>query len=73
MFLRMTENDYGTPVSEHRCDACGTVFTVCPAKAGADGDAEWGGCCLGDGCPSYDERRDIDKVWDAVQPWIRVA
>ena len=67
MFTGYGFNDYGTLVSEHRCDECGLPFTICPAKDGPEGDAFWGGCCLAEECESYDESRDIDKVWDAVQ------
>ena len=64
VFLRFRSNEYGTSVSEHCCDDCGGVFTLCPAKGGADGDAEWGGCCLAETCGSYDIGRDIDLLWD---------
>lgn len=57
-YLRDTHNQYGTPVSMHRCDGCGFLFTVCPPA----GDS-WGGC-LGEDCASYDITRDIDLFWD---------
>ena len=68
-FLRLTVNEYGSAVSEHRCDACGTVFTLCPGYpklSGEEADVKWGGCCLGEGCESYDLSRDIDLIWDHV-------
>ena len=64
MFQRMTTNDYGTRVSQHQCNNCGGVFTLCPAVDGIEGDKEWGGCCLGEGCGSYNLTRDIDLLWD---------
>jgi hypothetical protein len=49
----MDSNDYGTPVSVHICDDCGTQFTVCPP-----GKEDWGGC-LHEDCESYDINRDV--------------
>lgn len=57
MYLGETVNEYGTPVSKHRCDACGHEFTVCPS---AKDQAEcWDECTLPE-CESYDESRDMD-------------
>ncbi len=64
-------NEYGTLVSEHRCDACGSPFTLCPAQSGPEGDAAWGGCCLEEMCSSYDESRDIHKVWEGVRGLVQ--
>jgi hypothetical protein len=66
-FLRITLNEYGTQVSEHRCDSCGDIFTVCPPVT----EEVWGEGCLAEGCPSYDEARDIDKVWEGVQRFVQ--
>ncbi len=55
-------NRYGTPISQQVCDSCGTHFTICP-PAGED----WGGC-QAEGCASYDEKRDMDKLFDE-SPW----
>ncbi len=60
-------NEYGTVVSVHVCDTCGRGFTLCPA----DRDGLFGGDCLAYGCASYDESRDIDRVWDGVQSFVR--
>lgn len=61
MHLGYTKNGYGTLISKHRCDACGTEFTVCPAappeKRGWDN-------CLAPTCPSYDASRDVDKLFE---------
>ena len=65
-FLRMTVNEYGTPVSEHCCVDCGSIYTVCPAVSE---DFGWDSC-LAVECPSYDISRDIDRVWDGVQEFI---
>ena len=67
-FLRMTFNDYGTPVSQHRCDSCGDVFTVCPGpeegESGEEFDKRFGGCCLAETCGSYSLPRDVDLFFD---------
>ena len=52
-----TINDHGVVCSIHRCNSCGSMFTVTPKT-----DKVWGGC-LGKGCPSYDQRRDMDKYF----------
>lgn len=61
MKIGMSKNEYGTPVSVHICDTCGTQFTVCPAilneKIGWEN-------CLGIGCKSYDKNRDADRLFD---------
>lgn len=62
MRLRATTNEYGTPVAEYRCEACGELFTVCPMPA-ADEDDQWTGCTAPE-CASYDESRDVDKWFD---------
>ena len=61
MFLSFGKNEYGTPVSVHRCEACGEVFRVCPAAK--PGQAGWENC-LGPDCSSYDPTRDADKFFD---------
>lgn len=61
MHLGYTTNEYGTRVSQHRCDACGSEFTVCPA---AFPEAVGWNNCLAPTCPSYDPNRDVDKVLD---------
>ena len=62
-YLGITLNEYGTKVSEHRCVACGSYFTVCPmVDSNNDG---WNGC-LAETCASYDITRDIDLLWDHV-------
>jgi hypothetical protein len=66
-FLRITLNSYGTQVSEHRCGSCGGIFTVCLPVT----EEVWGEGCLAEGCHSYDEARDIDKVWDGVQAFVQ--
>lgn len=53
-------NEYGTPVSVHRCPDCGAEFTVCPPTSD-----NWGGC-LADGCPSYDLARDVDIFFEPL-------
>ena len=65
-YLGRSTNEYGTPVSRHRCDDCGDEFTVCPESPNFGG-------CLAEGCPSYDISRDIDRVWDGVQKFVVAA
>lgn len=62
MRIRETTNDYGTPVVEYRCEACGELFTVCPAPS-EDRDDQWKGC-QADVCASYEPTRDVDKWFD---------
>ena len=54
-------NEYGTPVSVHRCRDCGSQFSVCPA-VNKDGP-RWGGC-LATTCISYNPKRDADRMFD---------
>jgi epoxyqueuosine reductase QueG len=48
-------NEFGTPVSYHRCQTCGQAFTTCPATS--LGNSHWDHC-LADLCLSYDPNRD---------------
>ena len=54
--IGLGNNKHGTPVSLHKCDDCGSEFSVCPPA-----DENWGGC-LGEGCESYDINRDVDAL-----------
>lgn len=58
-------NEYGTPVSIHRCASCGDEFTVCPPFEG-----DYKGC-LAPLCPSYDIERDVDYLLTAGQRLVR--
>lgn len=60
--IATTFNEYGTPVTMFWCDECQTTFTVCPEQK-PENDWQWAGC-LGTTCPSYDEARDADKLFD---------
>lgn len=53
-------NDHGTPVSLHKCDTCGTEFTVCPVIR--DDQDGWENCMLPE-CASYDPERDVDVLF----------
>lgn len=57
MHLGFTLNEYQKTVSKHRCDDCGGEFTVCPPRPITENTP-----CLGVGCPSYDESKDVDKM-----------
>lgn len=56
--IDMSTNEYGSPISVHRCPDCGDEFTVCPPV----GD-DWGGC-LAPTCKSYDPDRDMDSIFN---------
>jgi hypothetical protein len=47
-------NTYGTGVSKHVCETCGSDFTVCPPATNPE---NWRNC-MADGCASYDPSRD---------------
>ena len=67
MFIDYATNEYGTTVSEHRCETCGETFTVCPSS-GDDGprrDADRDGNCLTEDCASYDPTRDASIYFRA--------
>ena len=64
MKIREDVNEYGTPVSVHECTDCKNTFTVCPPA-----DDDWGGC-QAESCPSYDLKRDADRLFDADDPRI---
>ncbi len=55
MWLKYDLNEYGTEVSVHNCEDCGTTFTICPAHP--EDAPDWGGC-LGTTCTSYAIKRD---------------
>lgn len=61
--LAETYNEHGTPVSLFQCESCPSTFTVCPAVP-EDRRDQWTGC-MADGCSTYDESRDGDKLFDA--------
>ena len=52
-------NEHGVRVTEHVCETCGGVFTICP---GVD---DWSNC-LSEDCASYDPEREVDL--DAIKP-----
>lgn len=62
MRVRKTNNEYGTPVVEYRCETCGELFTICPAPK-PEQDDQWAGC-LAPMCGSYDPSRDVDKWFE---------
>lgn len=63
MKIGYENNQYGTLVSRHKCDACGKEFTVCPAVPDDHND-QWLNC-LDVECSSYDPSRDVDKLFDS--------
>lgn len=67
MKIGYSTNEYGTLVSCHRCNTCGRYFTVCPHNRGQHYDD-----CLADTCASYDESRDVDKMFDGGADIIRL-
>ena len=66
MAVRLSTNEYGTPVSVHTCTACGCEFTLCPP----DTEGLMGSECLSESCSSYDPKRDIDRVWEGVRAFV---
>ena len=65
-------NTYGTHISVHICEDCGTQFTACPAIP-YEKTNDWKGC-MAIGCTSYDPSRDADKLFDGgVHPAVRRA
>lgn len=62
MKIRDDFNEFGTPITVHLCEFCGNEFTVCPPVLDEKLD-QWRGC-LAVECPSYDPKRDIDKLFD---------
>ena len=66
MLVGLSNNEYGTATSVHTCDSCGGTFTVCPAV----GNKGWESC-LAEDCPSYDPKRDADKLFDNEPEKIR--
>lgn len=74
MFIEYDFNEYGTMVSRHRCDACGDVFTLCPAAKTEAAKADTCGRPPGlegptdPGCGAYDEGRDVSKaLWGGYE------
>jgi hypothetical protein len=59
--LGYEKNEYGTQISRHRCEACGSEFTLCPPVYPEQKGWE---NCLGAQCTSYDRSRDIDLLFD---------
>ena len=61
MWLGYNENEFNTEISEHLCDDCGSLFSLCPSvPSTAPG---WDNC-LSEDCESYDPSRDADKMFE---------
>ena len=60
MYIKRTENKYGTGTSHHVCDTCGVEFTINPA---VDSDSSSFDNCLDERCNSYDSNRDADVLF----------
>lgn len=58
-------NEYGTPVSIHKCQACGDEYTVCPPCP-----TENNGGCLAPTCESYDPDRDVEGLFEGGSPGV---
>lgn len=67
MKIAESVNDYGTPVSVHVCETCGNSFTLCPLVTDKE-STKWPDC-LAQECESYDEDRDVDKLFDDGEEW----
>lgn len=69
-------NEFGTLISHHTCGACGRQYTVCPATPDDDACLAPPGSGLGGtngACPSYDPRRDVDKMLEGGTADIRAV
>ena len=58
--MKISINEFGTPVLERKCSTCGGNFTVCPVPENLH---DWQDC-LSEDCGSYDPDRDVDKLFD---------
>ena len=65
MWIRLGHNEFGTLISVHECNDCGSKFTVCPARE-SDDTAYLS--CIGVGCESYDPARDVNKMFGEGVP-----
>lgn len=54
-------NEFGTPITNFKCDYCGSKFSVCPAIEDKHLDS-FKGCTIHP-CESYDPKRDIDILF----------
>ena len=59
-YVGLGKNEYGTEVSKHKCDACGTEYTLCPA---VKPDSVLSKNCEADECPSYDPENDAEIMF----------
>jgi hypothetical protein len=66
-YVSNDKNEFGTPVSVHTCDACGSKYTLCPALA-PNSKSSLAACCQHRECKSYDPVNDIDAWFDGVRP-----
>lgn len=60
--MKIAVNEYGTPVAEFVCKTCGKPYTVCPVPKPRS-ERAWENC-LAPECPSYDPKRDADKLFE---------
>lgn len=60
----MDVNEFGTPISVHRCATCNEIYTCCPATT----YEAWGDGCLGPKCDSYDIERDVEYLFLPDEP-----
>ena len=59
-------NEYGIRVYVTKCKTCGVEFTVCPVPDNLD---DWQHC-MSEGCASYDQERDADKLFGGNHPCV---
>lgn len=63
MFIKILINEFGVKISEHKCNTCGVIFTLCPVE-----ETGWEDC-LSKNCESYDPDRDLDGKVDVNPMW----
>lgn len=62
MYTGMSKNEYGTPISKHKCDTCGGEYTVCPPVP-ENSQAHISLNCNSEHCQSYDPAYDADILF----------
>lgn len=62
MWIGEDVNEYGTPVSKHKCDTCGGEYTVCPPIP-ENSTAHLSLNCNAEKCASYDPAYDADILF----------
>lgn len=62
MYTGMSKNEYGIPVSKHKCDTCGGEYTLCPSLDEGS-KSSLAANCQSDVCASYNPSNDVDILF----------